>query len=59
MKPKEDSMQDDSFTFQEQKTLITAALRQRTERDDLHVLDRWQQAVVMRLRAGHNRINDQ
>ena len=59
MKPKEDSMQDDSFTFQEQKTLITAALRQRTERDDLHVLDWWQQAVVMRLRAGHNRLNAQ
>ena len=29
-----------------------------SERDDFHFLDpRWQQAVVMRLRTGHNRLN--
>ena len=39
------------------KTLIRAALRQRTERDDFHFLDRWQQVVVMKLRTGHNRLN--
>ena len=31
-----------SATFQENKTLIRAALGQRTERDDFHFLDRWQ-----------------
>ena len=41
---------DNSVTFQEKKTLVRAALGQRTERDDFHFLDRWQQVVVMRLR---------
>ena len=31
--------QDNSVTFQEKKTLIRAALGQRTERDDFHFLD--------------------
>jgi len=39
------------------KTLIRAALWQRTERDDFHFLDWWQQVVVMRLRTGHNLLN--
>ena len=34
--------QDNSVTFQEKKTLIRAALGQRTERDDFHFPDRWQ-----------------
>ena len=48
---------DNSVTFQEKKTLIRAALGQRTERDDFHFLDRWRQVVVMRLRTDHNRLN--
>ena len=39
------------------KTLVRAALGQGTERDDFHFLDRWQQAVVMRLHTGHNRLS--
>ena len=39
------------------KTLIRAALWQRTERDDFHFLNWWQQVVVMRLRTGHNLLN--
>ena len=42
---------------QKTKTLIRAALGQRTERDDFHFLDRWQQVVVKKLRTGHNRLN--
>ena len=39
------------------KTLIRAALWQRTERDDFHFLNWWQQVVVMRLHTGHNLLN--
>ena len=47
-----------SVTFQEKKTLIRAALGQRTEKDDFRFrLDRWQQVVVMSLRVGHNRLH--
>ena len=49
--------QDNSVTFQEKKTLIREALGQRTERDDHHFLDRWQQVVATRLRTGHNRLS--
>ena len=49
--------QGNSVTFQEKKTLIREALGQRTERDDIYFLDRWQQLVVMRLLTGHNRLN--
>ena len=55
LEPKGDSKT--SVTFQKTKTLIRGALRQRTERDDFHFLDRWQQAVVMRLRTCHSRLN--
>ena len=41
--------QDNSVTFQEKKTLIREALGQRTERDDSHFLDRWQQVVVINM----------
>ena len=37
--------------------MIREALGQRTERDDIYFLDRWQQLVVMRLLTGHNRLN--
>ena len=48
----------DPFLFIEKKILIRAAvLGQRTERDDVHFLDRWQQVVVMRQHTGHNRLN--
>ena len=47
-----------SVTFQEKKTLIRAALGQRTEKDDFRFrLDRWQQVVVMSLHVGHSRLN--
>ena len=32
-------------------------MEQRTGRDDFRFLDQWQQAVVMRQRLGHNRLN--
>ena len=41
--------QDSSVTFQEKKTLIRAALGRRTESNDFHFLDRWQQVAVQRL----------
>ena len=49
--------QDNNVTFQEKKTLIRAALGQRTGRGEFHFLDRWQQAAVITLRLGHNRRN--
>ena len=49
--------QDNSVTFQERKTVIRAALEQRTERDEFHFFHRWQQVVVMRLSIGHKRLN--
>ena len=49
--------QGNSVTFQEKKTLIRAALGQRTRRGEFHFLDRWQQAAVITLRPGHNRRN--
>ncbi|XP_041369759.1 uncharacterized protein LOC121383729 [Gigantopelta aegis] len=46
-----------NISFSEKKTLIKAANRPRTEQDDYHHLSRLEQATLLRLRTGHNRLN--
>jgi len=56
LEPKEDNKTTASSS-PKKKTLIRAAPGQRTEREDFHFRDRWQQVVVKRLRTGHTRLN--
>ena len=56
--PKEDSKTTVSPSKKRRPSSdIREALGQRTERDDHHFLDRWQQVVATRLRTGHNRLS--
>jgi hypothetical protein len=48
---------DNSVSFAEMKTLVKAVMRPQTTRDAYHLLERWQQVVIMRLRTGHCRLN--
>ncbi|KAK7088755.1 hypothetical protein V1264_022638 [Littorina saxatilis] len=48
---------ENSVSFSEQKTIIKALMRPRTNRDDYHTLSREQQVKLIRLRTGHNRLN--
>ncbi|KAK7092453.1 hypothetical protein V1264_008193 [Littorina saxatilis] len=48
---------ENSVSFSEQKTIIKALMRPRTNRDDYHTLSREQQVNLIRLRTGHNRLN--
>eukprot|EP00745_Piridium_sociabile_P016173 TRINITY_DN24024_c0_g3_i4.p1 TRINITY_DN24024_c0_g3~~TRINITY_DN24024_c0_g3_i4.p1 ORF type:complete len:165 (+),score=34.32 TRINITY_DN24024_c0_g3_i4:54-548(+) len=48
---------DNSVSFTERRTLVKAALRPTATRDPYHLLERWQQVAIMRLRTGHCRLN--
>ncbi|KAK7096001.1 hypothetical protein V1264_005349 [Littorina saxatilis] len=48
---------ENSVSFSEQKTIIKALMRPRTNRDDYHTMSREQQVNLIRLRTGHNRLN--
>ncbi|KAK7093816.1 hypothetical protein V1264_007506 [Littorina saxatilis] len=48
---------DNPVSFAEKKTLVKAAMRPQSTRDAYHLLERWQQVVIMRLRTGHCRLN--
>ncbi|KAK7087637.1 hypothetical protein V1264_021661 [Littorina saxatilis] len=48
---------ENSVSFSEQKTIIKALMRPRTNRDDYHTTSREQQVNLIRLRTGHNRLN--
>jgi len=48
---------DNSVSFVEKRTLVKAAMRQNSTRDDYHLLERAQQVIIMRLRTGHCRLN--
>jgi hypothetical protein len=43
--------------FSKMKILVKAVMRPQTTRDAFHLLERWQQVVIMRLRTGHCRLN--
>ena len=46
-----------NVSFSEKKTLVRVLTMPRSQRDDYHLLSRKQQVVLVRLRAGHNRLN--
>ena len=46
-----------SIHYQEKTTIVKTALNPRQEKDAYHLLDRPGQAVLARLRSGHNRLN--
>ena len=49
--------EENQVTYDEKKTLIKAAFRPApTTEDAYHKLDRWQQAIIFRLRTGHCRL---
>ncbi|KAK7100610.1 hypothetical protein V1264_023530 [Littorina saxatilis] len=48
---------ENTVSFSEQKTIIKALMRPRTNRDDYHTMSREQQVNLIRLRTGHNRLN--
>ncbi|KAK7092498.1 hypothetical protein V1264_008235 [Littorina saxatilis] len=48
---------ENSVSFSEQKTIIKALMRPRTNRDDYHTMSREQHVNLIRLRTGHNRLN--
>ena len=45
------------FTHEEKKTVVKSLMKPKTTRDDYHLLDRWEQVIIFRLRTGHNRLN--
>ena len=48
----------DNVSFSEKKTLIRALTMPRSQRDDDHQLSRKQKVMLVRLRTGHNRLNN-
>ena len=44
-------------SHKEKATTTKAIMRPKSTKDDYHLLDRWEQVIIMRLRTGHNRLN--
>ena len=42
---------------EEKLTLVKSLMKPKISRDDYHLLDRWEQVIIFRLRTGHNRLN--
>ena len=43
--------------YKEKATIIKTAMKPRQEKENYHHLDREEQAIMVRLRTGHNRLN--
>ena len=52
-----EDQQENSVRLREQKTIIKALMRPRSNRDDYHTMTREQQVVLIRLRTGHNTLS--
>ena len=49
---------ESSLRYQEKKTIIKNITKPRVEKDDYHSLGREDQVILMKLRSGHNRLNN-
>jgi len=46
-----------AVTHEEKATTVKTLMKPKTPKDDYHLLDRWEQVIIFRLRTGHNRLN--
>jgi len=46
-----------AITYEEKTTVIKSLLKPKTANDDYHLLDRWEQVIIFRLRTGHTKLN--
>ncbi|XP_045161045.2 uncharacterized protein LOC123525949 [Mercenaria mercenaria] len=52
-----DNQPQNAITHEEKVTMIKALTKPRPTKDDYHLLERWEQVIIFRLRTGHNRLN--
>ncbi|XP_053402585.1 uncharacterized protein LOC128557936 [Mercenaria mercenaria] len=52
-----DNQPQNAITHEENVTMIKALTKPRPTKDDYHLLERWEQVIILRLRTGHNRLN--